>query len=112
MSTFLLPVLTPTGRVESISPTMNQPNNESNATSRREFIKRTSTIAAASALAGTAIPYVHAATDNVIRVGLVGCGGRGTGAAKNAMDAGEGSVKLYAMGDVFEGKPAAKFAEL
>jgi len=92
---------------------MNQPNSDSTANvTRRDFIKRTSTIAAASALAGAAIPYVHAATDNVIRVALVGCGGRGTGAAGNAMTAGEGSVKLHALADVFESKPQATFTKL
>ncbi len=42
-------------------------------------------MAAASALAGVAIPAVHAAEDNTIQVALVGCGGRGTGAAGNAL---------------------------
>jgi predicted dehydrogenase len=56
--------------------------------SRREFIKTTSQIAAASALAGLALPYVHAAEDNTIRLALIGCGGRGSGAVANAMSAG------------------------
>ena len=56
--------------------------------SRREFIKTTSQIAAASALAGVALPYVHAAEDNTIRLALIGCGGRGSGAVANAMSAG------------------------
>jgi len=56
--------------------------------SRRAFIKATSQIAAASALAGVAIPYVHAAEDNTIRLALIGCGGHGSGAVANAMSAG------------------------
>src|ERR1022692_3846506 len=56
--------------------------------SRREFIKTTSQFAAASALAGVAIPHVHAATDNTIQLALIGCGGRGSGAVANAMSAG------------------------
>ncbi len=54
-------------------------------TTRREFLKDTGRIAAAtSALAGVTIPSVHAAENNTIKVALIGCGGRGTGAAANA----------------------------
>ena len=70
---------------------------------RRDFLKTTGQVAATSALAGVAIPSVHAAEDNTIRVALVGCGGRGTGAAANALKAtGRGPVKLVAMADVFQ----------
>ena len=50
-----------------------------------EFLKNTGRIAAASALAGVAAPHVHAAENNTIQVALIGCGGRGTGAAANAL---------------------------
>src|ERR1035438_2759087 len=56
--------------------------------SRREFIKTTGQLAAVSALAGMAIPHVHAAEDNTIHLALIGCGGRGSGAVANAMSAG------------------------
>ncbi|HOY57680.1 MAG TPA: twin-arginine translocation signal domain-containing protein [Verrucomicrobiota bacterium] len=56
--------------------------------SRRDFIKTTGQLAAASALAGVALPHVHAAEDNTIRLALIGCGGRGCGAVANAMSAG------------------------
>ena len=72
-------------------------------TSRREFLKDTGRIAAASALAGAAIPYVHAAENNTIQVALVGCGGRGSGAADNACPP-RAARSLVAMGDVFERK--------
>src|SRR6266516_3704166 len=75
---------------------------QDNRTSRREFLKSTGRIAAASALAGAAIPYVHAAENNTIQVALVGCGGRGTGAAANALAVKNGPIKLVAMADVFE----------
>ena len=77
---------------------------DSNQTSmsRRELLKSTGRIAAVSALAGTAIPNVHAGEDNTVRVALVGCGGRGTGAALNAVTAEYGPAKLVAMADVFE----------
>lgn len=63
---------------------------------RREFILNTGRIAAASALAGAAIPYVHAAGNETIQVALVGCGGRGTGAAANALSVQNGPMKLVA----------------
>lgn len=76
----------------------------SSLTTRRDFIKTTGTFAAASALAGIAIPRVHAAGSDVIQVALVGCGGRGTGAADNALNSKGGPVKLVAMADVFENR--------
>jgi predicted dehydrogenase len=66
---------------------------------RRQFIK---TAAAVSALAGVKIPFVHAAEDNTTQVALVGCGGRGTGAASNALSVSGPPLKLVAMADVFE----------
>jgi|ERR1043166_4527744 predicted dehydrogenase len=71
-------------------------------TSRREFIKNTSRFAAASALAGVAIPHVHAAGSSTVQVALVGCGGRGGGAASNALSTKSGPITLAAMADVFD----------
>lgn len=81
---------------------MNTPS--ANATSRRDFLKTTSRLAAASALAGVALPHVHAAGSDLIQVALVGCGGRGTGAAANALSTKSGPIKLVAMADVFTDK--------
>lgn len=81
--------------------------NPSSPTSRREFLKNTSRMAAASALAGVSIPFVHAAEDNTIRLALIGCGGRGSGAAVNAFDSPHGPVKLIAMADLFENRLAS-----
>src|SRR3954452_15045698 len=69
---------------------------------RRDFLRTTSQVAAASALAGIAIPAVHAAEDNTLRIALIGCGGRGGGAAANALATTGGPVKLVAMADLFE----------
>jgi hypothetical protein len=63
-------------------------------------------VVAASALAGASIPAVHAAEDNTIRLALIGCGGRGSGAAVNAFDSPNGPVKLVAMADFFENRLA------
>src|SRR5438128_6177222 len=79
---------------------MNQ--TQDSLTSRREFIKNTGKLAAVSALAGVAIPHVHAAENNTIQVALVGCGGRGTGAAGDALSVKNGPIKIVAMADVFE----------
>ena len=64
--------------------------------SRRDFLK-------AAAAAGTlaALPNVHAAGSDMLRVGLIGCGDRGTGAATQALAA-DSNVKLVAMADAFE----------
>ncbi|MHC4655606.1 MAG: Gfo/Idh/MocA family protein [Planctomycetota bacterium] len=72
------------------------------STSRREFLKNTGRIAATSALAASIVPRVYAGENNTIKVALVGCGGRGTGAADNALSVKNGPMKLVAMGDVFE----------
>jgi predicted dehydrogenase len=80
--------------------------------SRRDFLKNTGRVAGAVALAASAIPGAHASEDGTIRVGLVGCGGRGSGAAANAMSVQNGPVKLVAMGDVFEDRMKASLAGL
>ncbi|OHE78937.1 MAG: streptomycin biosynthesis protein StrI [Verrucomicrobia bacterium GWF2_62_7] len=75
------------------------------STTRREFIKTSSRIAAASALAGTVIPRVHAASGDTVQLAIVGCGGRGTGAIMNALNTATlGPIKLVAMADAFEDK--------
>jgi predicted dehydrogenase len=70
--------------------------------SRRDFMKHSGILAAGSALAQVAVPHVHAAEDNTIRLALIGCGGRGSGAVGNAMNSVHGPVQLYAMADVAE----------
>ncbi len=69
--------------------------------SRRAFLKDAGRIAAVSALAGVGIPRVHAAGDDVIRLALVGCGGRGTGAAENALSVPDGRLRIVALADLF-----------
>ncbi len=74
--------------------------NQTGVTSRRQFLTSTSRVTGASALAGVALPHVFAAENNTIQVALVGCGGRGTGAAINALSVKNGPTKLVAMADV------------
>jgi predicted dehydrogenase len=82
-------------------PSSEMSGTPSDALSRREFMVRSGGVAASTALAGMTIPFVHGAEDNTIRLALVGCGGRGSGAAANAFDSPHGPVKLVAMADFF-----------
>ena len=68
---------------------------------RRSFLQRTTALAAAGlAITPELAAKVHSSVDDVIRIGLIGCGGRGTGAAFQALST-EQNVKLVAMGDAF-----------
>lgn len=60
-----------------------------------------SQVGAAAGVALAAVPHVHAAEDNTIRVALIGCGFRGTGAVSNALSVEGVPVRLVAMADLF-----------
>ncbi|MHC4753518.1 MAG: Gfo/Idh/MocA family protein [Planctomycetota bacterium] len=70
--------------------------------SRRDFLGQSGKVVAGSVLAGAMLPRVYAAEDNTIRLALVGCGGRGSGAVGNALSSKTGPTKLVAMADLFE----------
>jgi predicted dehydrogenase len=80
--------------------------------SRRRFIQTTGKLAAVSALANVAIPNVHAAGSDLIQIVLIGCGGRGGGAAANALSVKRGPIKLVAMADVFPQRLDQTYARL
>lgn len=65
---------------------------------RRLFLKA----GALSAFAGMSVPSVFAGEDNTLRLALIGCGGRGSGAANNALSSKNLPTKIVAMADVFE----------
>jgi len=88
---------------------MSDPKNES---TRRDFLKKTGQIAAASTVLASAAPRMYAAEDNTIQVALIGCGGRGTGAASNALSVQNGPIKLVAMADVFDKRLSNSFQAL
>jgi len=92
---------------------MNNPSNENNLglSSRREFLKNSSKAVAGAALAGAISAPGHAADQNTIKVALVGCGGRGSGAAANALST-RGPTRLWAMADVFEHRLEASHKSL
>ncbi len=72
-------------------------------TTRRRFLQQTGSLAAGAAVLGSAVPAVHAGEDNTIRLALIGCGGRGSGAVRDALSVPDGGpVKLYAMADIVE----------
>ncbi len=80
--------------------------------SRRDFLKTTGVVAATTAVSQAAVPLVHAGESHLIQVALVGCGGRGTGAAANALSTKSGPIKLVAMADVFDHKLKQHYHEL
>ncbi|MGE5610713.1 MAG: Gfo/Idh/MocA family protein [Bacillota bacterium] len=80
--------------------------------SRRDFTKGAVSIAAASTLAAMAVPSVHAADNNTIQVALIGCGGRGSGAAINALSTKAGPTKLVAMADAYQHKLNGSYESL
>jgi predicted dehydrogenase len=85
---------------------------DSSRPSRRDVLKTTGQIAAASALAGVAVPAVHAGEQNTIKIALIGCGGRGTGAIANALSTRNGPTQLVAMADVFQDRLDACYREI
>jgi predicted dehydrogenase len=80
--------------------------------SRRDFGKRIGSAAAVTALAGLVVPHVHAAENSTIQIALVGCGGRGTGAAADALRAKGVNAKLVAMADVFKDRQDSSYQGL
>ena len=68
--------------------------------SRRQFLK-SSTVATVAAPFLARSGFAQVSPGETLRVGLIGCGGRGTGAAAQAL-AGDSNVKLVALGDAFK----------
>ena len=87
----------------------NKPDNR--AGSRRSFLKRGGGLMAGAALARAIRVKAYAGEDNTIKVGLIGCGGRGAGAAANALST-RGPTKLYALADVFDYRVEASLKNL
>jgi predicted dehydrogenase len=87
-------------------------HNISNIPSRRQFLKHSGKLLAGSVVAGVALPRIYAAQDHTIRLALVGCGGRGTGAVADAFSVEGGPVKLYAMADLFEPRLQSSLSNL
>jgi predicted dehydrogenase len=78
---------------------------------RRDFLKTSAAITAATLSSGVLASGVWAQADEKMRVGLIGCGGRGSGAARDAVVCSDG-VELCAMGDLFQDRLDKSFANL
>jgi predicted dehydrogenase len=83
-----------------------------NTTSRRQFLQATTQAAAVGAALTATAPQLFAAENGKVKVALVGCGGRGTGAATNALSVSNGPTQLVAMADVFDHKMKNSFDNL
>ena len=68
---------------------------------RRELLKSSAVTAGALVLSGAAVPLAEARGSDTIRVGVVGCGGRGSGAAHDCVKSSPG-VRIVALADAFE----------
>ena len=82
--------------------------------SRREFVKTSSAIIAGGAALAAGVDIAkaaHVAGDEEIKVALIGCGGRGTSAAAQALST-QGKVTLWAMADAFEGNIAGSLRRI
>ncbi len=84
---------------------MSQAKKPAKDSSRRDFIKQSSLlVAGGAAVVGSSLNIARAAHSfgsDMIKIGLIGCGGRGTEAARQAMNTKGGDVKLIAMADAF-----------
>ena len=78
---------------------------KSSQRTRRQFLTNVAqgggAVMAGAAVLGSHVPAVHAGEENTIRLALIGCGGRGTGAVVNALKIDDqGPIELYAMADL------------
>src|SRR5262249_28338357 len=85
----------------------------SDSPSRRQFLKTsTAAVVSGATVFNQAIARgAYASGTDLLKVGLIGCGGRGTGAAAQALKA-DKNVKLTAMGDAFKDRLEGSLAEL
>ena len=84
----------------------------STGASRRNFLKTSTTAAAATAMMSRAASGMYVAQNDTVQIALVGCGGRGTGAVGNALSVDNGPIKVIAMADVFEKNLSASHGTL
>ncbi len=78
-------------------------SNDAPKPTRRRFLEQAGSLAAGAAVLGSLAHTVYAQEDNTIRLALIGCGGRGSGAVGDALSVPDsGPVELYAMADLVE----------
>jgi len=86
-------------------------DSKTTTTTRREFLGKASAAAAGAALVSAIGARSYAAENNTIKIALIGCGGRGSGAAHEALST-KGPTKLWAAADVFEHRMQASLQGL
>ena len=91
---------------------MGQQNSKDNSMSRRDVLKTTTLAAGTVAASQLVLPKAYAAENDTVQIALVGCGGRGTGAASNALSSPSAQTKLVAMADVIEEKLDRSYYQL
>ncbi|HLX64158.1 MAG TPA: Gfo/Idh/MocA family oxidoreductase [Planctomycetota bacterium] len=82
------------------------------AKTRRDFLKGSAAVAGAALAARVIGSRAYAGSDDLIRVGMVGCGGRGSGAANQTLSVPNSKVKIVAMADAFDNKVKGAHGEL
>jgi len=91
---------------------MKDPNSPlSGPVTRRNFLQTTSLAAGALATGLSIERTAHAAGDDLLKIALIGCGGRGSGAASQALST-KGNIKLIAMADAFRDRLESSHNEL
>ncbi|MCB1224431.1 MAG: Gfo/Idh/MocA family oxidoreductase [Verrucomicrobiales bacterium] len=94
-----------------MNPTPTTPTDRTAGDTRRDFIKKTSTVAAGAA-ALTASNSAWAAGSDEVKIGLIGSGGRGSGAAAQALSTTNPNFRLHAVGDAFKEKADSALSKL
>ncbi len=84
-------------------------NTKTNELTRRDFIKTSAAVGVVTLASGT--NRIFAGGSDVLRIGLVGCGRRGTGAVKDCIESSKG-IELVAMGDLFRDHLDKSLADL
>ena len=88
------------------------PEKNASAVNRRSFLQTTSTVVGGALVGALSIERAaHAAGSDEIKIALIGCGGRGSGAANQALST-EGKIKLIAMADAFPDRLNNSLSEL
>jgi predicted dehydrogenase len=82
-----------------------------NLTTRRAFLRTSGKAVASAALAGAVSRPGYAAENNILKIALIGCGGRGSGAAAQALST-QGPTRLWAMADFFGPKLSGSLGQL
>ena len=91
---------------------MSTQSESAGASSRRDFIRTTTAAVVGGTLASTVnLPGAFAAGSDEIRVGVIGAGGRGSGAIADVLNAAQG-VRLVAVGDLFPDRVAESLKNL